>query len=333
MSVTRLGLIGAGFMGALHAHSLASLPEGQLVAVADVQEERARALAGEKGAAYADYREMLAREHLDAVIVATSDDSHRDPCLAAAAAGAHVLVEKPLATSLADCDAIAAAAAASGVRVLVGHTLRWEPRYALAQQAIAAGEIGLVSYVFARRNNVRAVAERVGRGTNVARFLAIHDIDWVQWALGERATHVTARTVSRVLTDLDTPDAYFLLLRFASGVLACLEASWIMPDQGSFQRDFQVEAMVSAGVLSISVQDQGLRIDRAGGLQLPDILYAPVVRDQVQGVYVDELRHFLAVARGEVGPACTVAEGRAAVATVLAAEASAASGGEVEVSE
>jgi UDP-N-acetylglucosamine 3-dehydrogenase len=175
------------------------------------------------------------------------------------------------------------------------------------------------------------VAERVGRNTNVARFLAIHDIDWIQWALGERATHVTARTVSRVLTDLGTPDAYFLLLRFASGTLACVEASWILPNQGSLQRDFQIEAVGSEGVLSISVQDQGLRVDRAGGLQLPDILYAPEIRGQAQGVYVDELRHFLAVARGEAEPTCTLPEARAAVATVLAAEVSAETGEEAAV--
>jgi predicted dehydrogenase len=331
MAVTRLGLIGAGFMGALHARSLASLPEAELVAVADLIAPRARELAGPSGAAYADYHEMLAREDLDAVIVATGDDQHRDPCLAAIQAGAHMLVEKPLATSIADCDAIGAAAQEHGVRVLVGHTLRWEPRYALAQEAIARGDLGAVSYVFARRSNVQAVARRVAPTTNVARFLAIHDIDWVQWALGEQAGSVTARTASRVLTDLGTPDAYFLLLRFPSGALACLEAAWILPDRGSLQMDFQVEAVGSEGALSISVQDQGLRIDRAGGAQWPDILYAPVIRGQVEGVYVNELRHFLDVVRQGTAPACSIAEGRAAVATLLAAEQSAASGAEVPV--
>jgi predicted dehydrogenase len=77
------------------------------------------------------------------------------------------------------------------------------------------------------------------------------------------------------------------------------------------------------------VQDQGLRIDRAGGLQLPDTLYAPTLHGQVQGVYVDELRHFLDVVCQGTAPACSVAEGRAAVATLLAAEQSAVSGEEL----
>jgi len=319
-------------MGAQHAACLGALPEAQLAAVADLEERRAQEVASRWGAtAYGDYHEMLAQEGLAAVIVATSDAAHREPCSAAAHAGAHILVEKPLATTLADCDAIAEAAEQHGVRVLVGHTLRWEPRYVLARDAISRGDIGVVSFIFARRNNVASVARRVGRDTNVARFLAIHDIDWVQWALAERAVSVTARAVSRVLADMGTPDAYFILLRFPSGVLSCVEAAWVLPEQGSGQLDFQLEAVGSEGALHISVQDQGLRIDRAGGLRFPDIVYGPVIRGHVQGVYVEELRHFLAVARGEVEPACAVAEGRAAVAAVLAAERSAESGREVPV--
>ncbi len=332
MNPVRVGLIGAGVMGSIHARAVSAVGEAQLAAVADRDEARARSLAASlQAAAYADYHEMLARESLDAVIVAASDAAHRDACVAAAHAGAHILVEKPLATTLADCDAIAAAAEEGGVTVLVGHTLRWEPRYVLAQQAIANGEIGLVSYVFARRNNMTAVARRVARDTNVARFLAIHDIDWVQWALGETASSVVARTSSRVLTDLGTPDVYFLLLRFPSGALACIEAAWILPEQGSLQRDFQVEAVGSEGALYISVQDQGLRIDTSAGLRFPDITYSPVIRGTAHGVYVEEIRHFLDVVRSQAAPICSVAEGRAAVAVVLAAEESAAAGAEVVV--
>jgi predicted dehydrogenase len=332
MGFLRVGLIGAGFMGSGHANFLSALPEAQLAAVADADGERARALAGTRGAAaYADYREMLAHESLDAVIVATSDAAHRDPCLAAAQAGAHIFVEKPLAASLEDCDAIAAAAEEHGVKLLVGHTLRWEPRYALAQQAVREGRLGEISYLYARRNNITAVARRVGAGTSVARFLAVHDIDWMQWVMGENVQSVVARTATRVLADLGTPDVYFLLLRFPSGVLACVEAAWTLPDQGSMQRDFQAEVVGSKGSLYITVGDQGLRTDAAGGLQFPDILYGPVVRGSPQGVYVEELRHFLDVVKGRAEPLCTAAEGRAAVAVVLAAEESAATGQEVAV--
>jgi UDP-N-acetylglucosamine 3-dehydrogenase len=330
---TRIGLIGAGFIGAVHAKALSALPDAKLVAVADPQEDRARALASPAGAAaYASHRDMLAKEQLDAVIVATPDNAHREPCIDAARAGLHIFVEKPLATSLADCDAIAAAVEESKVRALVGHTLRWEPRYALAQQAIRSGDLGTISYMYARRNNIKAVARRAGGYTNVARFLAVHDIDWIQWSLGERTAHVFAHTSSRVLTDLKTPDAYVILLRFPSGVLACVEAAWILPEDGSAANDFQAEALGSEGALYISVQDQGLRIDRRGGLRFSDVTFLPTVRGHAQGVYVEELRHFVSMIGSDTQPVCTLAEARAAVAVVLAAEESAASGVEVTVS-
>jgi predicted dehydrogenase len=326
-----VGLIGAGYIGAVHAASLQALPEARLAAVADLSEERARAVAAEHGATvYTDYGEMLAREDLAAVVVATPDNAHVAPALAAARAGAHLLVEKPLATTLEDCQAIAGAEQEHRVRVLVGHTLRWDPRYALAQQAVAAGQLGEISYLYARRNNMTGVARRAGPVTSVARFLAVHDIDWAQWVLGERASRVVARSVQRVLTGLNTPDAYFLLVRFPSGALACIEATWILPESGSLQWDPMAEVVGSAGALYISVHDQGLRLDTERGLRFLDVTYRPVLRGRSQGVYVEEMRHFLEVVRG-AAPACTVAEARAAVAVVLAAEQSADTGEEIAV--
>jgi predicted dehydrogenase len=332
MKTIRVGLIGAGFIGAVHAKALSVLPDSKLAAVSDLDESRARALADPAGAAaYRDYSDMFAREDLDAVVVATSDGAHHEPCVAAARAGAHIFVEKPLAITLADCDAIAAEANCHGVSVLVGHTLRWEPRYALAKESIARGDLGDVSYVYARRCNVITVARRVGAQTNVARFLAVHDIDWIHWALGERPCSVLARSACRVLSGLGTPDVYCILMQFPSGALACVEAAWILPEAGSRQHDFQLEALGSNGSLAISVSDQGLSTDGAHGLQFADVVYFPVVRGQPQGVYVEEMRHFLEVARGRVQPLVTAEEGRAAVAVVLAAERSARSGEEVQL--
>jgi len=84
MSAVRVGLVGACVMGSLHARALSAVREAKLVAIADRDEARARSLATDfEAAAYADYKEMLARESLDAVIVATSDGAHPDPCVAA----------------------------------------------------------------------------------------------------------------------------------------------------------------------------------------------------------------------------------------------------------
>jgi UDP-N-acetylglucosamine 3-dehydrogenase len=126
----RVGVIGAGVMGERHARIYASLPDVELVAVCDTRADIARALAKDLDATpYADFAELLRHPDVDAVSVCTPDDAHRAPCEAAAAAGKHVLVEKPLAMTVADAEAIITAATKTGVVLLVGHCLRFDPRY------------------------------------------------------------------------------------------------------------------------------------------------------------------------------------------------------------
>ena len=116
MRAIRVAVIGAGFMGERHARIYAGLPDVELVAVCDVHEEAARELAERTGAPahYTDFAELLRRDDLDAVSVCTPDGLHREPCEQALAGGRHVLVEKPIATTVADAEAIVAAARGSG---------------------------------------------------------------------------------------------------------------------------------------------------------------------------------------------------------------------------
>jgi len=107
----RVGVVGAGLQGQKHLACYAALPQVQIAVVADSDGERAREAADECGAerAYAGFDDMLDDAPLDAVSVVTPDDAHREPCVAAAARGKHLLVEKPLATSMQDGEAIVGA--------------------------------------------------------------------------------------------------------------------------------------------------------------------------------------------------------------------------------
>jgi len=136
-----VGVIGMGVFGTQHARVWSEQPGARLVAVADTVAERARAGAERFGcSSFTDAREMLAMEDIDAVSVCTPDDLHRDPVVAALEAGKHVLVEKPFATRVADCDAMMAAASRSGRILTVGHVLRFDPRYHLARQTVQRGD-------------------------------------------------------------------------------------------------------------------------------------------------------------------------------------------------
>jgi predicted dehydrogenase len=140
----RFGVVGLG-RGFAVAQAIRDVPNAKLVAVADLLPERLDAAAREFGdiARYDHHRAMLQHEALDVVVVATLGLHHREPVVDAAAAGVRgVYVEKPMATSLADCDAMIAACREAGTVLTVGHQRRWSRSYAAARDAIRAGAIG-----------------------------------------------------------------------------------------------------------------------------------------------------------------------------------------------
>src|SRR5690606_17211115 len=150
-----VGIIGAGIMGRSHAASAAGDPRVRLRAVAGVPLQTAVELARtyriEKTTD--DYTELLIDPAIDLVIVATPDHLHAEICLAALRAGKHVLVEKPLTTSLAEADEIIALEAASESMLMVSFNHRWIPAYAQAHSEITAGRIGRPRLAYARKND------------------------------------------------------------------------------------------------------------------------------------------------------------------------------------
>jgi UDP-N-acetylglucosamine 3-dehydrogenase len=182
-------------MGERHARILASLPDVVLVAVCDARRDVAERVAAPAGARVAtDLEEVLGRGDLDAVTICTPDAHHRAPCEMAAREGVHVLVEKPIATTLADAEAIVTVCAAAGVVLLVGHCLRFDPRYDQARAAVAAGDVGEVQTVYTRRSNTVAAQDRLGGRCSLPLFLGVHDYDVMRWLVGSEVTRVTAES-------------------------------------------------------------------------------------------------------------------------------------------
>lgn len=142
-ATVRVGLVGLGRWGAAHAEVVRALPGAALAAVAVASEESARRAEAELGVpAFAGWRAMLEQIELDAVDIVVPNAMHAEVTLAALEAGLHVLVEKPLATTLADCDAIIQAARRSDRVVAVGHELRLSPLWGHVKGVIATGRIG-----------------------------------------------------------------------------------------------------------------------------------------------------------------------------------------------
>ena len=330
-AVVRVGVIGAGMMGAGHATCVAQSPLGELVAVADLDMARATALAEPLDAvAYSTHSELLAGDDLDAVIVCTPDWAHRDVCVDAAYAGKHVLVEKPLAVTLADCDAIIEACDAAGVTLMVGQILRFDPRYAAVRAAVAAGDIGEVSYLYARRSNKILQPRRFEGQTTVLNYLAVHDVDWMLWALGGSVTEVCARASRKALTALSVDDAVFVTVGFESGAVGCVHVAWILPEHSSADLDAYLEIVGTQGALVIDTPHAGVRVE-SGQPHRIDTTYGFAVGGRRGGALREEVNHFLQCVRDGTPPLVDGPQGRAAVAVVAAAQESIATGQPIQL--
>ena len=329
---TRIAVIGAGFMGERHARIYAGMPDVELVAVCDVREAAARELASRTGAAaYSDYRALLGRDDVDAVSVCTPDGLHREPCELALRSGRHVLVEKPIATTVADAEAIVEAASRAGAVLLVGHCLRFDPRYDQARQAAARGELGAIQTIYTRRANTVAAQDRLGGRCSLPLFLGVHDYDVMRWLVGGEVERVTAESKWGLLRDQGFPveDANCALLRFSTGALGIAELGWILPRGFPASGDHRLDLVGSAGSLSIATLETGLRrADGQRAVQI-DTASAPSVQGHPGGMFYFELRHFVDCVRGRATPAVTPHDAVMALRIALAVERAASTGAPV----
>lgn len=294
-----VAVVGAGIMGHAHAAAVASDGRAELVGVASVPREGAQELADRYGTrATADYGELLERPDIDLAIIATPDHLHADAASAAARAGKALLIEKPLATSLADADIIIEAVRETGVLAMVSFNHRWIPAYAQAQAQIVAGDIGLRRMAYARKNDRISVPTEMltwAAQTSPSWFLSSHDIDLLYWFFSEPVTTVYATEVRGVLEGMgvETPDGIQAQLRFASGAVATVESCWIYPNSFPSVTDSFIEIIGTDGVIHLDRRDDQLEIASNSGFHWPRASVMPTIHGQLQGALRQTVSHAL----------------------------------------
>jgi len=231
-SGVRFGLVGCGDIGRLRAQALAMAPSCSLVAVADLDVERAKAFGAEHGAAVdADWRALVRRPDLDAVIVSTPPVVHAAQSVAAMEAGKHVLCEKPLARTAAECRSIVEAADRTGRHLATGFNYRFYPSFAAAREAFDAGVIGELDHIrsyagySATGHNQPWVHDADTVGGGALRDNGIHLLDLTRWFLGEVA-EVKGFATGNVWRFPGCEDNGFALLRSEADRIATVQASW-----------------------------------------------------------------------------------------------------------
>ncbi len=323
----RLGIIGTGGVAALHVDAARATPGVELAALCDIQAESAQRMAADAGAAaYTSHREMLARQRLDGVVITSPHALHAEMTLAAAEAGVHVLVEKPMATTIADCTAMIDACAAAGVVLAVGHVVRFGHDGEQARQAVDAGRLGRVLAISHQRTAHYTPGSRpdwffdpVMAGGGIVMNVGTHGLDRIQWLGGGQAETVTAHTWRRGGHAIET-DAIGVI-----GLAGGVQASFLLTSAGLPYTDETV-VVCEDGVLRWSSAD-GVRISRPG---TAETRLGTGERD-LKAAFAAQLADFTAACRDRRPPRVTGEYGRSIVATVLAVYESARHGRPAQV--
>jgi predicted dehydrogenase len=320
MKKIRAAVIGVGYLGRFHAQKYAQLPDCQLVGVVDVDAATAVRVADElKTKAWQDYRELLGR--VDAVSIVTPTPSHCEIGLAFLKAGAHVLVEKPIADSVAQAERLVRAARRQRRVLQVGHLERFNP-------VILAAERLLTAPRFIECQRMAPFRER-GTDVGVVLDLMIHDIDLLQMIVGSPVASVDAIGAPVFSGEIDIANAR---LRFGSGCVANVTASRI-----SLKTERKLRVFCDDAYLSIDLQQKILTVIRkkaaptagavleAEGLGAAAISGAAQLPVQIEeqsfeqgDALLAEIQAFLAAVRGEGRVLVSGQDGLRALTTAIA---------------
>lgn len=326
MEKVRVGLIGTGTWGTIHAQTYTEYPRAALAAVCDLNEERARKVAAPRGVSqiYTDYRKMLKDGGIDAVAIVTPDFAHREIIEKAARAGKHIIVEKPLATTHEDLARIAEAVTKAGVKFMVDFHNRWNPPLVVAKNDIEDGKLGDLVSAYLRLNNSFYVPLKMlawSAKSSILWFLGSHAVDTLRYLFQDEIVRVYSVSRSGVLRGqgLDVPDIYQTILEFRNGAIATLENHWIMPDSSPKLNDFKVNILGSKGMLSMDLTHNQL-IERYVSTvgDRPDVLGGLLVRGRHVGFVHESIKHFVDCVADGKEPEVTLDDGVRVSKVILA---------------
>jgi 1,5-anhydro-D-fructose reductase (1,5-anhydro-D-mannitol-forming) len=327
----RWGLIGASTIAREHViGAIRAGGEGEVAAVMSASAERAQAYAAENGieGAFSDLEALLAAD-IDAVYISTTNELHLPQALAAAAAGKHVLCEKPLALSSADARAMVEACREAGVAMGTNHHLRNAGAHRAMREAIASGRIGeavaarVFHAVYLPPHLQGWRLQRPEAGGGVVLDITVHDADTLRFVLGENPVEVTAFTQSMGMAGAGLEDGAMCVWRFNSGLLAQSHEGFTTAHAGNgFEVHGTEGSLIATGVMTQKP---------AGSVVLRTARGEEELSFDRDDLYARSLKNFHAAIQGKGNPSATGEDGVWSLACAEAALESASRGGAVQI--
>ncbi len=271
---TQAGAVRCAILSFAHGHAngyagvLTHLPDAELVAIADDNEARGRAAAEQFGAEFtADYRDVLARDDIDAVVICSENVRHAELTIAAAEAGKHVLCEKPLATTMEDAQAMIDACAKAGVKLQTAFPVRFNAAAVAFRDAIRAGRVGTPLAVIARNPGTCPMSWFVDpdlAGGGAVMDHTVHVIDVLRHIFEAEVTEVYAEADTRIY-DIPVDDTGLVMFRMSNGLRGSLDTSWSRPKNWPIWGGVEIEVIGEKGVLKLEAFNDNLEIAEIDG--------------------------------------------------------------------
>ena len=328
----KVGLLGAGRIGNVHAEAIAAHRESELVSVSDVFAENAEKLAAHYGAQVASSEDIIADPNIDAVLIATSTDTHSDFIEAATAAGKAVLCEKPVDLDLERARQCKANADKTGQPVMVGFNRRFDPNFQALKAAVDAGEIGKPELLsIASFDPAPPPVEYINVSGGLFRDMMIHDFDMANFIMGdlpETISAVGSSIVDPAIGEAGDVDTAVVTLTYADGRLAVIRNS----RRAAYGYDQRVELLGSKGLLQVEnmLENSVIKSTEAGVTGAKPTYF---FLERYMPAYKQEWSAFVdAVNSGSPLPT-TLEDGVASLAMAEAATRSAQSGAPVKLAD
>ena len=339
----KVGLIGAGFVADIHAYSIAHfVPEAEVVAVASATPGKAEAFARERGIArgFADYRQLLQMDEVEMVLVATPNDLHAEIAVTAAAAGKHVICEKPLCRNLDEADRMIAACKQANVHLLYAEELLFAPKYVRAKTLVDEGALGEVFLAKQMEEHPGPHegwfwdVERSGGG--VLLDMGCHSIEFTRWVLGRPPVKSVTAVMGTFVHAGKTrgEDHSVTIVEYEGNKMAIAENSWakgggvddrceIYGSKGHTRADL----LKGSSLETYSEVGYGYAVEKADSTRGWTFT---MFEEAWNYGFPQEIQHFARCVRGDEQPIVTGEDGREVLKIMLAAYQSAGEGRKIE---